>query len=215
MKPILYSYFRSSSSYRVRIALSLKKIDYEYRAVHLIKDGGEQLKPEFKTLNPMGQVPYLIHDQVQISQSMAILLYLESAFPNHPLFPKDNRKFAKLIELCEIINSGIQPVQNLGVLKKLEEDLGATAAQKKLWAKTIIETGLEGLEKAVGNYAGRYAFGDKVSALDCFLVPQLFNARRFEVDTKHFPNLYRADENARALPAFASASPEAQPDFKA
>lgn len=210
----LYSYFRSSASYRVRIGLHLKGLKFDYAPVHLIKDGGQQNHPEFRRVNPMGHVPALVHDGFTVSESMAILLYLDQVFPERPLFPTEARDRARVIQLCEFVNSGIQPLQNIKVTNALEASYGQSKADVSRWIKHWVENGLASLEKALEGTAGTYAFGGEPGAVDCFLVPQLFAARRFGVVVEQFPVIHRVDAAAVRLPAFRAAHPETQPDFQ-
>lgn len=210
MKPILYSYFRSSSAYRVRIALHLKEIDFEYRPVHLVKDGGEQYLDEFKQLNPKSEVPFLIHDQVQLTQSMAILHYLDKVKASPGLFPKDS--YEKCIELCELINAGIQPIQNLKVLQQLSQRFGATQEQKEEWIRYWISEGFRALEVHLQQTSGQYCLGDEVSAVDLLLVPQAYNAKRYRLDLGLFPLIQKIEKRCQLLQAFHKAHPDQQPD---
>ncbi len=212
---ILYSYFRSSASHRVRIALNLKVLKYEYRAVHLVKDGGEQYKPEYKKLNPISQVPCLIHNNRPISQSMAIIDYLDHVAGEPRLFPNEPYERALTIQLCELINSGIQPLQNTAVVGELEKALGASAEQKKSWIQYWIKRGLDGLEETLVKTAGDFCIGNHVTAADCFLVPQLFSARRFEVDLTPYKNIRNIEEHTKTIEAFQLAEPSRQPDYQA
>lgn len=224
MRPILYSYFRSSCSWRVRISLHLKKIDFEYRPIHLVKGGGQQLSSDYLALNPKGEVPYFIDGQTQLSESMAILFWLEDQYlqinqsprllPNHPI------KKYQCLQLCEVINSGIQPLQNLKVLKMLEEGFQFTAEQKNQWAKHWITTGLHQLEQMIIKMADvkslnsiNFALGNELSLVDLLIVPQLYNARRFEVKLEANPVLLQIENSCQKLEAFIKASPENQMDF--
>lgn len=202
-KPILYSYFRSSCSWRVRIALAHKGVDYEYRAINLLKQ--EQVSDEYKKLNPIGQVPVLIVDENTLTQSISILEYLEEAFPQKPLLPKDLFKRAKVREVCEIIGSGIQPLQNLSVLQKIGET-------KMEWGHFYIQKGFVALEQVLANSAGKYCVGDEVTIADCCLVPQVYNANRFKVDMAAFPVISRVHDALMSLDAFKAAHPSQQPD---
>ncbi|ROT67146.1 hypothetical protein C7M84_014790 [Penaeus vannamei] len=202
-KPILYSYFRSSCSWRVRIALAHKGVDYEYRAINLLKQ--EQVSDEYKKLNPIGQVPALIVDENTLTQSISILEYLEEAFPQKPLLPKDLFKRAKVREVCEIIGSGIQPLQNLSVLQKIGET-------KMEWGHFYIQKGFVALEQVLANSAGKYCVGDEVTIADCCLVPQVYNANRFKVDMAAFPVISRVHDALMSLDAFKAAHPSQQPD---
>ena len=207
---ILYSYFRSSASYRVRIALRLKGLNFEYRPVHLLKEGGQHTHEEFKKLNPMAQLPALQLDSgLVINQSMAILQYIDDIAPNpHRLFPKDPIEKAKVIEICEIVNSGIHPPQNLKVLK-YAANFGAEKAE---WAHHWIQEGFIGLEKRLAEFSGEYSVGDELSAADLFVIPQVFNAHRFKVDMRQFPCIDRIEKRCLTLEAFQRSSPANQPD---
>ncbi len=211
---VLYSYFRSSSSFRVRIALNLKDIPYEIKPIHLLKDGGEQRKDDFKKMNPMGEVPCLFHDGKYLAQSMAIIEYIDGNFPGHSLFPPIPLDAAKVRQVCEIINSGIQPIQNLKVLQKIEKDFGANEEAKNKWAHYWIQDGFMALEKILEPMAGTYSHKNKLSAADCFVIPQVFNAKRFNVDMSQFPTIQRIFDACMNIPAFIKASPEKQPDFE-
>ncbi|XP_059139497.1 maleylacetoacetate isomerase-like [Physella acuta] len=204
-KVVLYSYFRSSASWRVRIALALKEIKYEYKAVHLVKDGGQQYKEEYKKLNPMEQVPTLVIDGHTLSQSLPIIEYLNERTPDPPLLPKDLYGRAKVRALSELVNSGIQPLQNLSVLEKIGDG-------KEEWAKFFIEKGLKALESFLQETAGKYCYGDSVTMADLFLVPQIYNAKRFKIDMAQFPIISRVHDALVELPAFKAADASRQPD---
>lgn len=209
---ILYNYFRSSASYRVRIALNLKGIPFEYRAVHLLNQGGEQHQAEYKKLNPSAQVPTLIHNGHTLAQSMAIIDYLDHVQPEPPLFPKDAYERALVVQACEIVNSGIQPVHNLKVLQELGKRFGADQAQRDQWAKDWITQGLDVLEAFLKPHAGKFCMGDRVSAADCFVIPHLANADRYHVSLDTYPTLSRIRVNCNELAAFTKAAPSQQPD---
>ncbi|GAB2225945.1 hypothetical protein Droror1_Dr00021726 [Drosera rotundifolia] len=205
----LYSYWRSSCSFRVRIALNLKGLDYEYKAVNLLK--GEQSSPEFKDLNPLGYVPVLVDDGVVLADSFAILMYLEEKYPGRPLLPRDLKKRAINYQAANIVSSNIQPLQNLNILKLIEEKINPD--EKVRWAKYHIEKGFQALEKLLKGYAGTYATGNEVGLADVFLAPQLDAAfRKFNVDTDEFPILKRLHDAYFELPEFLNALPEQQPD---
>lgn len=210
-KVVLYSYWRSSCSYRVRIALAFKGVEYEYRAVNLIKDGGEQYKEEYARLNPMTAVPTLLlaDEGVSISQSVAILEYLEETRPEPALLPKSAVSRAKVRQLVQIICADTQPLQNLPVLAAAG---GTDAARKADWARKWISRGLLAYEKIVAETAGKYSVGDEVTLADLALVPQLYNARRFNVDLSVLPTVLLIEEALLQLPAFQAAHPDAQPD---
>lgn len=205
MTTVLYSYWRSSCSWRVRIALKMKKIDYEYRAVHLVKDGGEQYSSSYTAKNPMAQVPTLEIDGVVLTQSMAILEYLNDTRPEPPILPKCPLKKAIVREICQCIVSGIQPLQNLAVLQKIGET-------KMEWGHYWIEKNFHALENLLSKSSGKYCVGDEVTMADMCLVPQVYNAERFKVDMTPFPNITRINETLSALEDFKAAHPSMQPD---
>ncbi|MEI7972744.1 MAG: maleylacetoacetate isomerase [Bdellovibrio sp.] len=208
----LWNYYRSSTSYRVRIALHLKGISYTYRPVHLLKNGGEQHQEAFRKLNPLGEVPCLVHGTHIVSQSLAILSYLENLQPNPPIFPQDPYLRAKAWQLAEGINSGIHPLTNLKVLKHLEKNWHLDESEKQNWQQKWIQDGFFAFEKSLQDLSGRYCIGDLVSAADICLIPQLFSARRYGVDLQSFPKIRRIEENCLKLDAFQRAHPERQPD---
>lgn len=208
----LHSYFRSSASWRVRIALAWKGIEYEYVPVHLVRDGGEQHSAAYRALNPLRSVPTLEIDGVVLAESLAIIEYLEETRPNPPLLPSDPVQRARVRQLAEVVNSGIQPVQNLRVLQKLGRDWNADDAARAHWARHWIELGLEALEKLLERHSGTYSVGDDVTVADVCLVPQLYNARRFGVELAPFENVRRIEDALGQLPAFQAAAPDKQPD---
>jgi len=212
MKPVLYSYYRSSCSYRIRIALYLANLDFEYHAIHLVQEGGQQNKNEYQKLNPKGEVPFFANEEIQLSQSMAILQYLDEKYLNHRLFSKELARRCKCIELCEVINSGIQPIQNLRVLQELEKRYQIGGDEKASWCAHWIEAGFQALEKQLEKTSGTYSMGDEVSAVDLYVVPQMYNAHRFKLDMNKFPLLSKVNKNCLALPAFQKAGPSVQPD---
>jgi len=213
----LKSYWRSSASWRVRIALELKGIPYTYEAVHLVRDGGEQHTPAHLELNPMAQVPHLTlvdgkGARHTLTQSVAILTLLDQLAPEPLMFPSDPWRRARVTELVEVINSGIQPIQNLSVLQAVQ----ALGGDKVAWAHEAISRGLKALEWRCQSDAmlreGPFVMGETPSAFEAALIPQLYNARRFSVDTQAYPRLLELEEACGALEAFKRASPEAQPD---
>lgn len=209
---VLYNYFRSSTSYRIRIALHWKGLDFEYRPVHLLKDGGEQHKAQYRELNPTGGVPTLLHEGRVLGQSMAILEYLEERFPKPALFPTDIHARALVRQICETVNSDMHPLGNLKVQQYLTKDLGVSDAAKEKWMYHWITQGFTALEKILERTAGTYAVGGAVTAADLFIVPQIFSALRFNVPVDPFPNLKRIFETCNALPAFEAAHPGRQID---
>jgi maleylacetoacetate isomerase len=209
----LYSFWRSSASYRVRIALALKGLPYEYVAVSLVKDGGQQHAPEYRALNPQGRVPLLVDGEFRLSQSLAILDYLESLQPQPALLPAEPTLRARVLAFCHAIAADIQPLQNTGVLQRLGEQFGADEAGKAGWNRHWIERGLAALEQErAGVPDSPYAFGDAPTWADCVLLPQHYNAERWGCDTGRFPLLHRLALRLRDQPAFAAAHPDRQPD---
>jgi maleylacetoacetate isomerase/maleylpyruvate isomerase len=209
-KLTLYSYYQSSAAYRVRIALYHKGLAFEYRAVDL--SSGAQLEASYLRVNPMAEIPSLVFDGAVIAQSMAIFLWLDRKFRTRFLFPEDPEEMAAVVQFCESVNAGIHPVQNLKVRKELEKRFGASVEAREEWCRHWIERGFEGLEKMLARSAGRFCFGDSVTAADMFLVPQVFNARRYKVDLSHFPLIVRVDIACAELEAFQRAHPSVQPD---
>lgn len=203
---VLYTYFRSSSAYRVRIVLYYKGIPFQSQPIHLLQD--EQFSKDFVEKNAMGQVPFLQQGDLGLSQSMAIIEYLDEAFAGPKVFPKDLYSRAIVRQMCEIINSGIQPLQNLSVMRRLSQVLGASDPQVKDWNRYWITKGLHAMEKLMKRHGGRYSFGDEVTAADAFLIPQVYNARRFDVDLSQFEHILKVVENCRALKAFQQAHPD-------
>ncbi len=206
----LYGYWRSSCSWRVRIALHEKGLPFAYQAVHLVQDGGQQRRAEFDALNPMRQVPVLEWEDGgavrSLGQSLAILELLQEVFPSPPLLPADPYLRGRARMLAECINSGIQPLQNLSVLQSpLVTDGRAFAAER-------IATGLEALQRLAEPTAGAFLVGDEPSLADVCLVPQLYNARRFDLDLGGLGLLVGIEERCAARPAFAAAHPDRQPD---
>ncbi|KAM6960855.1 maleylacetoacetate isomerase isoform 1-T1 [Aplochiton taeniatus] len=207
-KPILHGYFRSSCSWRVRIAFALKGIEYEQVPVNLIKDGGQQLTENFKALNPMQQVPAVQIDGITLSQSLAIIQYIEETRPGPRLLPADPMQRAQVRMICDLIASGIQPVQNLYVIQKI-------GADKMQWAQHFIDRGFQALEPILKETAGTFCVGDEISMADICLVPQVYNAERFKVDVNKFPTIKRLNQALVELEAFKVTHPSCQPDTPA
>jgi maleylacetoacetate isomerase len=213
MKPILYSYFRSSASYRVRIALHLKEIDFDYHAVHLTKDGGQQNALNYKAVNPMGQVPCLVDGMNVVAQSMAIIEYIDHKWPKNLLFPKDIETRVQVIELCEIVNSGVQPLVNLKVRQKLQNDFGGSEDQIKSWMTDFMNQGFEAIEKKLAKTAGQYCFGNHITAADLFLVPAVYGAiAGVGLTFEKFPLIKKVNDNLCKLEPFKRSHPQNQPD---
>jgi maleylacetoacetate isomerase len=205
---VLYDYYRSSACYRVRIALNLKGVEYEKRPVNLLES--EQKGDDYHALNPQSLVPMLEIDGHWLTQSMAIITYLDSRFPNPPLIPAMAPERAHVGELAMIVACDIHPLNNLRVLKYLKNELGHPQEEVDHWYSHWIREGLSALEAMAAPKAGKFLFGDMATAADICLVPQLYNARRFNVPIDDFPTLLRAEENANKLEAFAAAHPDRQ-----
>ncbi len=214
-KILLYNYFRSSASYRVRIALYAKNIPFEYIPVHLLKNGGEQNTESYRSLNPAGEVPTLFYKEHSISQSMAIIQFLEHEFPQNNLLSKDFFISAKMIQFCEGINC-TQPYQNLKTLQYLENNLELNETQRQQWLQFWLSRNLESSEKILTKTAGIFCFGDALSIADCFLMPQLFAASRFKVDSaimeEKYPTLSRVSKNLEKSEVIQKAHPFNQVD---
>lgn len=212
----LYNYWRSSSSWRVRIALEHKNLPYEYVPVNLVRNGGEQHQAAFAVRNPMEQVPALelSHGGTTqtLAQSLAILEYLEEVHPTPPLLPKDPMARARVREMANLINAGIQPLQNLSVLQHVESIF---KADKAVFAAHWIQRGLKALEALAKPQAKRCLVGDDVTMADVCLVPQLYGARRFNVDLGAYPTLLRVEAHVQTLPAFVKAHADKQIDAPA
>lgn len=208
---VLYNYFRSSTSYRARIALHFKELSFEYRPVHLLNNGGEQHKPEYRNLNPAGEVPTLIHGKHVIGQSMAIIQYLDEAFPEKSLFPKDPASKAKVLQFCENINC-THPYQNLKTLQYLEKNFQITADQKTAWVQHWMHQCFTTLEKTLQQTSGKFCFSDQFTAADAFLIPQLFSAQRFQVTTEKYPTIEKIQKNCESLNWIIKAHPKNQID---
>jgi maleylacetoacetate isomerase len=207
-KPILYDYWRSSAAYRIRIALNLKGIDYESRQVDLRED--EQKSADYRSMNPQGLVPMLEIDGHRLTQSVAIINYLDLRHPNPPLLPVLAAERAHVVAMAMAIACDIHPLNNLRVLKYLKRELGHSQEEIDRWYAHWIDEGLPGLEAMAAPRAGKFLFGDAPTGADVLLVPQLYNARRYELPLDAYPTLLRAEENANKLEAFAAAHPERQ-----
>ena len=209
----LYSYFRSSASFRVRIALNMKGLPYDYVPVHLVKQ--EQFAPDYRKLSPEALVPTLVDDAGHsIGQSLAILEWLEETHPEPPLLPRTPLDRAWVRSLALLVACDIHPLNNSRVLNFLVKDLGLSEAQKLAWYRHWIETGFAALEQRLAGDArtGAFCFGDAPTLADAALVPQVFNARRFDIDVTRYPTLTRIDAHAMQHPAFIAAAPQQQPD---
>ena len=207
----LYSYFRSSAAYRVRIALNLKGLAYETVPVHLVKEGGHNRRPEFRAINPQMRVPALVVPTGDVLiQSLAIIEYLDETHPEPPLLPKDPIARAQARALAEIVACDIHPLNNIGSLRYLKRELHHEQAAIDAWYHHWVLTGFEALEALVR--PGPYACGGAVTVADLCLVPQVYNARRLNVPLDKFPKIVAIDAACLGLPAFDRARPENQPD---
>ncbi len=217
----LYSYFRSSAAYRVRIALNLKHIAYTIVPVHLVKNGGEQLAPAYRQLHPDALVPVLIDDtsdgKVVLTQSLAIIEYLEETRALPPLLPKAPSARAYVRAIALGIACDIHPINNLRVLRYLKHELGVPDDAKDAWYRHWCEQGLAAIERRLVSegHAGDFCHGDAPTLADCALVPQVFNAQRFNCDLTAMPTIMRINANCLATKAFALAAPALQPDAEA
>lgn len=210
----LYSYFRSSAAYRVRIALNLKGLTYETVPVHLLKDGGQQHAPDYLALNPTALVPTLVDGDITLGQSMAILEYLEDVNPQPALLPADAGGRARVRAIANTIACDIHPLNNLRVLRYLKHELDVDDAARDAWYVHWVQWGLAAIEAMLANSpdTGKFCHGDIPSLADVLLVPQVFNARRFDCDLTAMPNVVRIDALCNTLDAFVQAAPQNQSD---
>ncbi len=211
----LYGYWRSSAAYRVRIALELKGLAYDNRPVHLVRDGGQQHADDYRGLNPQQLVPTLLHGKRVLTQSLAIIEYLDEIWPDGPMLlpaiPRD-RAYARALSLY--LACDVHPLGNLRVLQYLERECAMPQVERENWSRHWIATGFEAIEAMLAESpnTGAYAMGDSPGLVDICLVPQVYNARRWGVSLDAYPTIERIDATCRQLPAFQAASPEAQPD---
>jgi maleylacetoacetate isomerase len=204
----LYDYYRSSAAYRVRIALNLKGVDYDSIEVHMLNEGGQHLKPAYQAINPQKRLPSLeLENGSILIQSLAILEWLEELYPQPPLLPGNALQRARTRAVASIVISDIHPVNNSGLQKRLREQFGADDAAVNSWYAHWITTGFEAIEQLIEG--APFCFGDRPSLADVALVPQVFNARRFNVPLDKFPKIVRADAACNAISAFKKAHPDA------
>ena len=208
----LYNYFRSSASYRVRIALALKGLAYDYKPVHLAKN--EQFNESYASVSAARLVPLLRDGEHVVTQSMAIIEYLDETHPQPPLLPADAPGRARVRAIAQDVACEIHPLNNLRVLRYLVHSLKVSEEDKDRWYRHWVETGLEAVERQLAGRPARYCHGDTPTLADCVLVPQIFNARRFECRVDHLPHVMRVFEACMKLDAFERTRPEACPDFE-
>lgn len=215
---ILYNYWRSSASYRVRIALNLKRLDYATRSVHLVREGGEQYRADYRRLNPLALVPTLVDGAQVLTESLAIMEYLDEAYPDTArLLPAEPGARARARSIAQMVACDIHPIGDLRVLQYLEREFGVGDGPRLAWSRHWIEVGFAAIEQtlAASGATGDFCVGAAPSVADCVLVPQVYNARRYEVSLAPYPNIVRIDAACRRLDAFARAVPEVQPDAPA
>jgi len=210
----LYTFFRSSASFRVRIALNLKGLTYDQVPIHLRRGGGEQLMANYRAINPQALLPTLEDEGRHLTQSLAIIEYLEETHPNPPLLPKSALDRVLVRSMALVIACEVHPIQNLRVLNYVKKEYNQTDEQVNLWAQHWIDLGLAALEQMITAQParGKFCFGDSPTLADICLVPQLGNARRFDCDLSRYPSILSIEKACIAIPAFADAAPEKQPD---
>ncbi|WP_394133110.1 maleylacetoacetate isomerase [Shewanella maritima] len=212
----LYGYWRSSAAYRVRIALNYKQLEAEHVSIHLVKNGGEQFSETFSALNPHHLVPALVdsndHEEFCLTQSLAIIEYLEERYPQLGILPERTEERAIVRAMAMSIACEVHPLDNLRVLQYLVNEMDVTEDNKMKWYHHWIHLGFSALEQQLEKYSGCYSFGDSVTLVDICLVPQVYNAKRFNVDLSAYPNIVRVDQACNELAAFEHALPENQAD---
>ncbi|HBF47966.1 MAG TPA: maleylacetoacetate isomerase [Shewanella frigidimarina] len=212
----LYGYWRSSAAYRVRIALNLKQLTAEHISVHLVNNGGEQHSEAYHQLNPSDLVPTFIDNnesgEINLSQSLAIMEYLDEKYPQQPLLPSNIEHRAIVRSMAQAIACEIHPLDNLRVLQYLVNEMGVSEADKMRWYHHWIHLGFAALEQQLSRYSGRFCFGDTPSLADICLIPQVYNAKRFNLELAAYPNIVRIWDECHKLPAFVDAAPEQQYD---
>ncbi len=212
---ILYTYFRSTAAYRVRIALNLKQLDYTPHFIHLVRDGGEQGSQAYRNINQQGLIPTLVDGDTTITQSLAIIEYLNERHPNSPLLPDSSTLRAQVRSLAQQICCDIHPLNNLRVLNYLRTEMKQDEQARHQWYQHWISEGLMTIEQQLtrtGEHQSRYCFDNMLTIADLCLIPQLYNARRFNCNIHHYPTLLKIEEHCMTLSAFQQASPEQQPD---
>jgi maleylpyruvate isomerase len=210
VKLVFHGYWRSGAAYRTRIALNLKGLDYETAPVNLIE--GAQKSAAFVALNPQGMVPAIEADGLVLTQSPAILEWLEETFPEPPLLPGGTAERAHVRAMAALIGCDVHPLNNLRVLKALKSDFAAGQDQIDAWAGRWITAGFEALETLIERHGQGFSYGDQPTLVDCYLIPQVYSARRFNVDLSPFRRILEVEERAQAHPAIAAAHPDRQPD---
>lgn len=208
----LYTYFRSSAAYRVRIALNLKGLSADLISVHLINNGGEHHSEAYKAINPSELVPTLVEDQFQLNQSLSILEYLDEQYPAITLLPQDTQQRALIRAFSLAIACDIHPLNNLRVLQYLSGTLQVSDEQKNAWYVHWVQAGFAALETQLAQSNGQFCFGDQPSIADCCLIPQVYNALRFNIDVSIYPKIAAIYQHCNTLDAFQHAAPEAQQD---
>ncbi|WP_107855243.1 maleylacetoacetate isomerase [Neisseria weaveri] len=209
----LYSYYRSSAAYRVRIALNLKKLPYDTEFVHLMRNGGEQKSAVYQAVNPQKLVPALEDDGQILTQSMAVVEYLDEAYPEYPLLPENITERARVRAMAQLVACDIHPLNNLRVLQYLQNRAGLSEEAKNEWYAHWIHEGFAALEQMLQcGQTGRFCHGNTPTLADCCLIPQVYNARRFQVDLSAYPTILRIVAECVSLPEFQAAAPENQPD---
>jgi len=209
----LYTYWRSSAAYRVRIALHLKGLAFDSVPVHLVQGGGEQHAPDYVARNPQHLVPTLLHGKATLVQSLAIIEYLDEVFPDAPLLPTGALARQRARALAQLVACDVHPLGNLRVLQYLEHDLGLPSEARMRWITRWVRDGLAAYEALLArDAAGDFSIGDAPGIADCALIPQLYNARRFSIDLSPYPRIQRIEAACAALPAFVAAAPGQQAD---
>jgi maleylacetoacetate isomerase len=214
---VLYGYWRSTAAYRVRIALELKGLTWENRPVHLVRDGGEQHAAGYRSINPQELVPALVDGERVFTQSLAIVEYLDETHPEPPLLPVDPRGRARVRALAQTMACDVHPLGNLRMLQALEQRFGATEAQRADWNRHWMALGFAAFEAQLADNVatGAFCHGDTPGLADLCLVPQIYNAMRWQLPMEPYPNVRRIHAACMELPAFQAALPERQPDAPA